>query len=84
MGLTDRLRHLRMRARRAWRAWRGSPVRLRRFDVLGEDEQLEFKRQLRQTVEDMDEDVRQALIDRLQEDNAEELEALDESFRGSN
>jgi len=84
MRLRDRILSIRRRLVRAYRAYRGITPRLRRFDDLDEDEQAEFKRQLGQTVEDMNEDMRQALMHKLQEDTEEEVEALNESFRGGN
>ena len=84
MGLVDRIRRLRIRAKRAWRAWRGSPPRFRHFDDLDDDEQAKIKRQMRLTWEQMSDEVRQGLMDKLVEDTEEQTDELNESFRGGN
>jgi len=84
MGLRERLKGLRIRTIRTWRAWRGGKPRLLTWDDLSVDEQAEIKHQMRLTWEDMDHEVRETLMDKLQDDVEQEIGELNESFRGGN
>jgi len=83
MRLRDRIRRMTRRLRRAWTAYKGITPKLRRFDDLDDDEQSDFKRQLRQTF-DEDEAIRQQLMRDLEEEATERINELNDAFRGEN
>jgi len=88
MGITDVAKRLRVRARRAWSAWRGEPASEGLEgpgQVQGENERrAEFKRQLGLTAEELDEEAKEEMLHKVQEDAEAEFEELNECMRGGN
>lgn len=77
MGLSDRLRHLRMRARLAWRAWRAVPMQP--SDGLGEveDGAPDF-------FDDEETSQRAEIVEGLEHDLEADFDALVHTLRGGN
>ena len=84
MGLLENIRLLRLRLHRTWAAWNAPMPRLYRANSLDDDKKAILRHALTGSVERTDTDLKEALLEDLEEEVGEHAIALDEANRGGN
>lgn len=84
MGFLDQIRQLRWRLRHTWKAWKAPMPRLRGANSLANDGKAEIKRQMTESIEELDADLKDALLEDLKDQVEEQTTALNEANRGGN
>jgi hypothetical protein len=83
MGFLSIIKGFKARFRRTWRAWRGFPGS-RTWDELSPAEQADIKRRMALTWEQINKEYEDSLISKLKDEVEEQVNELDDSFRGGN